>query len=195
MERHFELELQAIREKLIAMGGLAEAMICLARSPHAADELTLVLIPRGTQGMSLRRLKAAGGEAIWEVRLDGVRVDADAIVGSFGGARRHVERLLLRGAAFKSAELIGIGDAALDLSLEYARTRMQFNKPIGSFQAVHHHCANMYRDLELSRLLAWQASGSLGAGTAVRTKTRSPSSPPRGRPGARRRGRGPFGAA
>jgi 3-oxocholest-4-en-26-oyl-CoA dehydrogenase beta subunit len=146
--------------------GAAEAVICLARSPHAPDELTLALIPRGTKGMSLRRLKAAGGEAVWEVSFDGVTVDADAIVGEFGDGWRHVERLLLRAAAFKSAELVGIGKASLDLSLDYARTRVQFGKPIGSFQAVQHHCANMYRDLELSRLLAWQASGSLGDGVA-----------------------------
>ncbi len=146
--------------------GVAEAVICLARPPRAADGLTLVLVPRGTPGMSLRRLKAAGGEAVWEVRFDGVTVDADAVVGEFGDAWRHVERLLLRAAALKSAELVGIGDAALELSLEYARTRIQFGKPIGSFQAVQHHCANMYRDLELSRLLAWQACATLGDGMA-----------------------------
>jgi alkylation response protein AidB-like acyl-CoA dehydrogenase len=146
--------------------GLAEAVICLARSPHAPQELTLVLIPRDTKGMSLRRLKAAGGEAVWEVRFDGVTVDADAVVGEFGDAWRYVERLLLRAAALKSAELVGIGDASLDLSLDYARTRVQFGKPIGSFQAVQHHCANMYRDLELSRLLTWQACAALGEGAA-----------------------------
>jgi alkylation response protein AidB-like acyl-CoA dehydrogenase len=146
--------------------GVAEGVICLARSGDEPEDLTLAMVPRGSPGLSLRRLRAAGGEAVWEVRFEGVTVDADAIVGEFGDAWRHVERLLLRAAAFKSAELVGIGKASLDLTLDYAKTRIQFAKPIGSFQAVQHHCANMCRDLELSRLLAWQAAGSLGEGRA-----------------------------
>ena len=146
--------------------GVAEAVICLARCGDGPDDLTLAMVPRESPGLSLQRLNAAGGEAVWEVRFAGVTIDADAIVGEFGNAWRHVERLLLRAAAFKSAELVGIGQASLDLTIDYAKTRIQFNKPIGSFQAVQHHCANMFRDLELSRLLAWQAAGSLGEGSA-----------------------------
>jgi len=146
--------------------GLAEAIICLARSPADPLELTLAMVSRSAPGVSLKRLKAAGGEAVWEVRFDGVTVDADSIVGEVGDAWRNVERLLLRAATFKSAELVGIGQASIDLTLDYAKERVQFSKPIGSFQAVQHHCANMYRDLEICRLLSWQAAGSLGEGAA-----------------------------
>jgi alkylation response protein AidB-like acyl-CoA dehydrogenase len=145
--------------------GVAEAIICLARSGDRPNELTLAVVPRDASGMSIRRMPAAGGEALWEVKLEGVEVNSDAIVGEVGGAWPAVARLLLRGAAFKSAELVGIGTAALGLTLDYAKTRVQFGKPIGSFQGVQHHCAEMYRDLEVSRLLAWQASTSLGEGT------------------------------
>ena len=144
--------------------GMAEAIICLARSGEGSNDLTLAIVRRDAAGVILRRMPAAGGEALWEVKIDGVEVNADAIVGEVGGAWPAASRLLLRGAAFKSAELVGIGQASLDLTLEYAKTRIQFGKPIGSFQAVQHHCAEMYRDLEVSRLLAWQASHSLGGG-------------------------------
>lgn len=146
--------------------GLAEAIICFARAPDGPSALTLVIVPRTASGVALQRLKAAGGEAVWEVRFEGVTVDADSIVGEVGDAWRHVERLLLRAAAFKSAELVGIGQASIDLTLNYAKSRVQFSKPIGSFQAVQHHCANMYRDLEICRLLSWQAARSLGEGSA-----------------------------
>ena len=146
--------------------GMAEAIICLARSGESLNDLTLAMAPRDAAGVNLRRMPAAGGEALWEISFDGVEVNADAIVGEVGGAWPAAARLLLRGAAFKSAELVGIGQASLDLTLEYAKTRIQFGKPIGSFQGVQHHCAEMYRDLEVSRLLAWQASHSLGEGMA-----------------------------
>jgi alkylation response protein AidB-like acyl-CoA dehydrogenase len=144
--------------------GASQAIICLGRSGQNPNDLTLVIVPRDAPGLRLQRLWLAGGEAMWEVTFDGVTVDADAVVGKAGGAWPYVARLLIRGAAFKSAELVGIGQAALDLTLAYAKTRVQFGKPIGSFQSVQHHCTEMYRDLQVSRLLAWQASASLGAG-------------------------------
>ena len=144
--------------------GAAEAIICLGRSGEGENDLTLVIVPRDAPGLKLRRLQAAGGEALWEVIFHNVTVDADSVVGEPGDAWPHVARLLLRGAALKSAELVGIGQASLDLTLSYAKTRVQFERPIGSFQGVQHHCAEMYRDLEVSRLLAWQAAASLGDG-------------------------------
>ena len=144
--------------------GVAEAIVCLGRAGDKPADLTLVLIPADTAGVSRRRLRAAGGEALWEVTFDEVTVATEAVVGSPGHAWPHIERLLLRGAALKSAELVGIGQAALDLSVEYAKTRVQFGRPIGSFQGVQHHCTEMYRDLTVSRLLAWQAAVRLGAG-------------------------------
>ncbi|MBM3526888.1 MAG: acyl-CoA dehydrogenase [Alphaproteobacteria bacterium] len=146
--------------------GAADGIISLVRSGERPEDLTLALVPKDAKGVSMRRMPAAGGEALWEVAFNGVEVNADAIVSEMGGAWPWATRLLLRGAAFKSAELVGIGGAALDLTVEYAKQRVQFGKPIGSFQGVQHHCAEMYRDLEVSRLLSWQASSSMGAGLA-----------------------------
>lgn len=144
----------------------SKAIICVARSGDATNDLTLAIVPRDAKGITLRRMPAAGGEALWEVKFDGVEINADAIIGDVGSAWPAAQRLLLRGAAFKSAELVGMGQASLDLTLEYAKVRIQFGKPIGSFQGVQHHCAEMYRDLEVSRLLAWQATAPLGDGLA-----------------------------
>ena len=144
--------------------GVADAIICLGRAAADSDALNLVLVPANAEGVARRRLWAAGGEAMWEVTFNNVSVTADALVGQAGTAWPHVERLLLRGAALKAAELVGIGQAALDLTLDYAKTRMQFGQPIGGFQGVQHHCTEMYRDLTVCRLLAWQAAARLGSG-------------------------------
>ncbi|HYC47420.1 MAG TPA: acyl-CoA dehydrogenase family protein [Burkholderiales bacterium] len=141
--------------------GVAEAIICLGRERDDEKKLTLMLVPADARGISRRRLPAAGGETLWEVTFEAVTVPGDAAIGAAGGAWPHVEQLLLRGAAMKSAELVGIGQAALDLTVAYAGTRVQFGRAIGTFQAVQHHCADMYRAIAVSRLLVWQAAARL----------------------------------
>lgn len=143
---------------------VAQSMICLGRSENSADELSFVLVSGDAPGIARRRLQAAGGESLWQVSFNDVIVGQDAILGQPGKAGPPLRRLLMRGAAMKAAELIGIGQAALDLTVGYAKERVQFGKPIGGLQAVHHHCTEMYRDLQVSRLLAWQAAARLGSG-------------------------------
>lgn len=141
--------------------GAADAIIVAARTGEQAEDIGLVMIPTRTAGVTCERLCLAGGEALWQVRLENVYVDSDAVLGDPGCGWPAVRRMHLRGAAFKSAELVGIGHRSLDLTLAYANTRQQFGGPIGRFQAVHHHCADMYRDAEVCRLLVWQAAAAL----------------------------------
>lgn len=142
---------------MVRDAGAASGLICLTRTGEAATDLTLVFVPGSAKGLSMQRLVASGGEALWQVTFDQVVISEEDSIGPWNGAWPLVMNLVQRGAAFKSAELAGMGQAALALTIEYAQTRIQFDKPIGSFQAVQHHCANMYRDIEVCRLLAWQA--------------------------------------
>jgi len=64
------------------------------------------------------------------------------------GGEDEAHRLLDRGATFGSAELLGASARVLDMSVEYAKERVQFGQPIGSFQAVKHRCADMLVDVE-----------------------------------------------
>jgi alkylation response protein AidB-like acyl-CoA dehydrogenase len=142
----------------------ADAMIVLARGATAQGDLALLLVPTSSPGVSCQRLVATGGERLYEVTFTDVAVPADAILGAQGNAWPAVRALYQRGACLKAAELVGIGQTALDLTLSYAKTRAQFGSPIGSFQAVQHHCATMYRDLIACRLLIYQAATRLSAG-------------------------------
>jgi len=80
-----------------------------------------------------------------------------------GGAEART-RLLDRGATFTSADLLGSASHALDLSVEYAKDRVQFGRPIGSFQAVKHRCADMLVDVEGMRSTVYWAAWCIGAG-------------------------------
>jgi alkylation response protein AidB-like acyl-CoA dehydrogenase len=73
-------------------------------------------------------------------------------------------RLLDRGATFTSADLLGSASRALDMAVEYAKDRVQFGRPIGSFQAVKHRCADMLVDVEGMRSTVYWAAWCIGAG-------------------------------
>jgi len=75
-------------------------------------------------------------------------------------------RLLDRGATFTSADLLGSASRVLDMSVEYAKDRVQFGRPIGSFQAVKHRCADMLVDVEGMRSTVYWAAWCIGAGDA-----------------------------
>jgi alkylation response protein AidB-like acyl-CoA dehydrogenase len=74
------------------------------------------------------------------------------------------ESLEAFGAAATCAEIVGGAQAVLDMTVEYAKTREQFGKPVGAFQAVQHHCANMAIDVLSARFIAYEAIWHLSQG-------------------------------
>ncbi len=79
------------------------------------------------------------------------------------GGADAVSALLDRGATFASAEMLGSASRALELAVEHAKDRVQFGRPIGSFQAVKHRCADMLVDVEGMRSTAYWAAWCIGA--------------------------------
>ena len=110
----------------------------------------------------LRQMATTAGDSLFEVTLDGLRVRREAVVGRLHSAGRALASLVRQGTALKCMEMVGGAEAALDLTVAYAKQRVQFGRPIGAFQAVQHHCANMYRDLQMCRALAYQACWLVG---------------------------------
>ena len=93
------------------------------------------------------------------------------MLGELGKGWAIVEHVLQYGAVAKSAEMVGIAQQAFDISLSYAKTRVQFGRPIGSFQAIKHKLANMVLDVDGSRYVtyhaAWLLSEGLPAGREI----------------------------
>jgi alkylation response protein AidB-like acyl-CoA dehydrogenase len=82
------------------------------------------------------------------------------------GGADLVDALVDRGAALTCAEMLGAADRALAMAVEYAKDRVQFGRPIGSFQAVKHRCADMLVDVEGMRSVTYWAAWCLAAGDA-----------------------------
>ncbi|OAA27832.1 acyl-CoA dehydrogenase [Frankia sp. EI5c] len=147
---------------------VADALDCeiLLVSGHGPDGLTQVLVPVRAAGVEVRRL--AGLDLTRQtcaVRLRGVRVPAGAVVGVPGVATEELFARQARIAAVLSAaESVGAMHGDFELAVEYARARIAFGRPIGSFQAIKHLLADTSLALEMAKGLVAAAAEALGSG-------------------------------
>jgi alkylation response protein AidB-like acyl-CoA dehydrogenase len=100
-----------------------------------------------------------------DVRLGGVSVPADALISPEGEAWPIVARGLDRAAVLLAHEAVGVAERVMEISVAYAKEREQFGRPIGSFQAISHTCADMLLYTETARSHAIYAAWALDEGT------------------------------
>ncbi|MCZ7631400.1 MAG: acyl-CoA/acyl-ACP dehydrogenase [Microthrixaceae bacterium] len=121
----------------------------------------VVLADAQSPSIQASRLASISNDRLFELRLDAVEGEV------IGDSADVVGPSLARATALRCVELVGVMDRALEMAAEYARTRVQFGKPLGSFQAVQHRLADMLLDLEAARLVAyrsvWALTGDPGA--------------------------------
>ena len=98
------------------------------------------------------------------ITFTNVSVPASSVLGQVGGGWPTLTNALQRAATAKCVEMSGGAEAVLDMTVEYVKNRVQFGRPVGSFQAVQHHCANMATDVEGIRLTAYQAAWRISDG-------------------------------
>lgn len=117
----------------------------------------LALLPADASGVGARRLRSMSNDRLYELTLDGVE---GVVVGDGGDL---LAAGLARATALRCVELVGVMGRALEMAADYTRTRVQFGKPLGSFQAVQHRLADNLLDLEGARLAAYRAVWALMA--------------------------------
>jgi len=121
--------------------------------------ITILGVPTDAKGLTITQLKTVDmTRRLCHVKYDGVKVPAAALIGKEGDAWPLLRRTMDIATAALATELVGTAQKALDMSIEYAKTRVQFGKPIGSFQAVKHKCVDMMVAVENARSLAYYAA-------------------------------------
>lgn len=145
---------------------VAGHMIVAARTGDGAgdDGISLFIVDAGCPGLQLTMLKTIAADRQCEVVFDNVRVPGATLLGKLGHGWPVVRRTLQLAAVARCAEMVGAGQQILEMSVDYAKERVQFDKRIGSFQAIQHHCANMQVDLDGMRMLTYEGAWLLSAG-------------------------------
>jgi alkylation response protein AidB-like acyl-CoA dehydrogenase len=134
-------------------------IVCRTGPGERHDDMSMILVPREADGMTITPIKTLGGEETNELHLDGVRVPDDALLGQEGGGWTQLMAGLNYERTILAASALGLAQRAFDDALAYAKERRQFGRPIGSFQAISHKFAELATAIAQARLLVrWVAS-------------------------------------
>jgi len=148
-------------KRFVPWAHVADLLLVPARSPEG---LSLFLVETMAAGLSVSPMIGMDLGTRWTtVRLEGVPVAGDGVLGAAGAARPLLADLLRRGAVGAAAEMLGAARRCLDMSVGYAKVREQFGQPIGSFQAIRHKCAEMLLEVENSHAAVYYAAWALDA--------------------------------
>ena len=154
----------------VADADVADILVVSAAAPMG----TLVcVVDAHARGLTMEPLAMAGGQRAFAVRFDDVAVDTDGLLGD----REHtvspaaLRRLANAAVALGSLDLVGVGQAVLDRTVDYTKLRHQFGRPIASFQAAQHLIANMHIALAAARLAAHSAVFWIARGHTATSET------------------------
>jgi alkylation response protein AidB-like acyl-CoA dehydrogenase len=138
----------------------ADLLIVPARTGgKGTDGITMLVVERKAKGVAVRVLKTMDQtRKLCEVTFDSVAVGKDAVLGEVGKGWALLDRLIDRAKVAVCAEMCGGAQKVLEMSVEYAKVREQFGKPIGSFQAIQHKCANMMVQVESAKSATYYAA-------------------------------------
>ncbi|HTR70178.1 MAG TPA: acyl-CoA dehydrogenase family protein [Mycobacteriales bacterium] len=146
-------------------GTIADLLLVAARTP---DGVSLFAIEANADGVTRTALQTVDLTRKL-ARIEFARTPATP-VATIGGGTRTLERVLEVAVTALAAEQVGGAQVALDMAVDYAKQRVQFGRPIGSFQAVKHRCADMLLEVESARTAAYYAGWCIADDTADRSE-------------------------
>ncbi len=173
----------AVAERTAAGWLLSGAKTAVAAGPRAdlilvpaatAGGVAVFLVDPADDGVTVRPQQLVDGDSAGALELTGVLLGDDRVLGgpqAGPAAGQAIARWLVSAATVGLCALqLGVTERALELTAEYASSRVQFGRPIGSFQAVAQRLADAYIDVEAIRLTMWQAAWRLAEGLACDTE-------------------------
>jgi alkylation response protein AidB-like acyl-CoA dehydrogenase len=147
----------------------AGRMLVLARAVEGREPngVVAVLVDGAAAGISLDQQLAIASDAQFRVRFDNVRVEPGDVVHPIGAAWPAWHATMLDGITLIAAQAAGGARAALDLAVQYANTREQFDKPLAGFQAISHYLADGVTRVDGAQAIAWEAAWERSQGHCI----------------------------
>ena len=145
--------------RFVLDGDRADEIAVCARI-EGGDGVGLFVVPQGA-AKAERVVALDASRPIAHLRFDGVRVEPDRVLGTPGAGGRALDRALDRATVAAALECVGTCQRLLEITIEHAKNRRQFDQPIGAFQAIQHKCADMFVQVEKARATAYFAMMAL----------------------------------
>lgn len=150
---------------------IADFMLCVARTDEraAAEKgLTVFIVDAKSQGIKNTVLKTVANDKLCEVVFDRVKVPKENILGNLNGGWEVVRKIMQWAAVAKCCEILGGLQQMLEMTVTYAKERVQYDHPIGTFQVIQHYCAMMATDVDGTWFSTYQAAWRMSEGLPCR---------------------------
>jgi len=144
----------------VPYANVADQILVVARTQGApGDEagISLLLVDREAPGLRLAPLETIAPDRQYQVDLDDVPVASERVLGAPNQGLAALRAVLAKASAIRCAEMVGGAEHEVEATAEYTRNRVQFDRPIGTFQAVQHRLADMFTDVQGARWTTYQA--------------------------------------
>jgi alkylation response protein AidB-like acyl-CoA dehydrogenase len=154
-------------KQFVVQGASSDMLIVVARTAGAAGEqdgLTLFAVERDAAGLTMDATRLVDSSMGAHVKLEGVEVTADAVIGEVDGGWPILSKMLDAGRTGAAAEMVGVGSGAMDMTFDYLKQRKQFDRLIGEFQALQHRAAHLYGEMEGARSIVLKAQSMMDEG-------------------------------
>ncbi len=151
----------------VPFASAATRWVVLARTGPADDAIDLFLVDPHTPGVTMTQQRSLASDTQYEARFDGVRVPATARIGGAGSGWATWDRVLLDGIILLAALAMGGAERALEITVQYAKDRKQFDKPLGAFQAIAHYLADAATAVDGGKTLVYEAAWARSHGRSI----------------------------
>jgi alkylation response protein AidB-like acyl-CoA dehydrogenase len=146
---------------------VADKMAVVARTEgDGVDGISLFVVDRDAPGVTHSLIPTIAADKQTAVRFDDVRVPASNLLGTDGKAWDKVRLIVNQATVLECAYLVGLQQQAFDITLNYTKERVQFGRPIASFQTIQHKAADVVTDVDSSRYISYRAAWAVAAGDA-----------------------------
>ena len=151
----------------VPFASAATAVVVLARTGDADTDVDLFLVDAGAAGLTHAQQLTIASDTQYELSLSAVRVPASARIGGAGSGWATWHETLLDGIVMLAAQAVGGARYALGITVQYAKDREQFDKPLGAFQAIAHYLADAVTAVDGAETLVYEAAWARANGASI----------------------------
>ncbi len=155
------------KKRHVPFASAASRLVVLARTGTADDAIDLFLVDPHAPGVTMTQQRSLASDTQYQVRFDSVRVPATARIGTAGSGWATWDRVLLDAIVLLAALAMGGAERALEITVQYAKDRKQFDKPLGAFQAIAHYLADAATAVDGGKTLVYEAAWARSHGRST----------------------------
>jgi alkylation response protein AidB-like acyl-CoA dehydrogenase len=162
-----EYRLNGVKRHVLFASSAAR-LVVLVRSGDGEKDIDLILVDPQSPGIELTQQMSLASDTQYRIDFDDVRVPVENRIGAAGSGWETWNTVMHDGIILAAAQAMGGADRALEMTVEYSKTRTQFDKPLGAFQALAHYMADASTTVDGGKTLVYEAAWARSEGKSIK---------------------------